>query len=129
MTNRQETSKDKAAAPVAEKPAGDVSTAIANTQEAATTGAHAASSKKKRRLAKAFPLPLEKVRKSLKEGVREKFSLTAGELAWLVETKERLTSTNTPVKKSMLVRAGLTLVRDLDDEQLKALLANLPEVR
>ena len=129
MTNGLETSKDKAAAPVGEKPVDKVSAAVANTQEAATAGTHAASSKKKRRLAKAFPLPLEKARKSLKEGVREKFSLTAGELAWLVETKERLTSTNAPVKKSMLVRAGLTLVRDLDDEQLKALLANLPEVR
>lgn len=128
MTNGLETSKDKGAAPVGEKPAGEVSAAAANTQETATTGAHAASSKKKRRLAKAFPLPLEKARKSLKEGVREKFSLTAGELAWLVETKERLMSANMPVKKSMLVRAGLTLLRDLDDEQLKALLVNLPEL-
>ena len=128
MMSGQDASKDKSAVKVAEKLAGEPSAAVTNSQEAATTGTHAASSKK-RRLAKAFPLPLEKVRKSLKDGVREKFSLTAGELAWLVETKERLTSTNTPVKKSMLVRAGLTLVRDLDDEQLKALLANLPEVR
>ena len=129
MTNGQEASKDKSAAQVAEKAAGEASAAVAKTQETRTTAAPGGSSKKKRRLAKAFPLPLEKVRKSLKDGVREKFSLTAGELAWLVETKERLTAENVPVKKSMLVRAGLTLLRDLDDEQLKALLANLPELR
>ena len=129
MTNGQEAGKDKSAAQVAEKPAGEASAAVAKTQEALVAGAPGGSSKKKRRLAKAFPLPLEKARKSLKDGVREKFSLTAGDLVWLVETKERLTAENVPVKKSMLVRAGLTLLRDLDDEQLKALLANLPELR
>ena len=129
MTNGQEASKDKSAAQVAEKPAGEASAAVTKAQEALAIGAPGASSKKKRRLAKAFPLPLEKVRKSLKDGVREKFSLTAGDLVWLVETKERLTAENVPVKKSMLVRAGLTLLRDLDDEELKALLANLPELR
>ena len=107
-------------------------TSVADGKGAAGTAAAPGAANprnKKRRLAKAFPLPLEKARKSLKDGVREKFSLTAGELAWLVETKERLASEAAPVKKSMLVRAGLVLLRDLDDEQLMALIANLPEIR
>lgn len=128
MTNEPD-NKPESAATSAAASTGDSVSPENKGSEAVGAGRPSPASKKKRRLAKAFPLPLEKVRKSLKEGVREKISLTAGELAWLVETKERFVAQNVPAKKSALVRAGLTLLRNLDDEQLKALLANLPELR
>lgn len=81
--------------------------------------------KKRTRLAKVFPRPLDKKLREI-ELVREKFSLLADEQAQLVELKQRLAAQGTPVKKSELLRAGLQLLAALDDDELQAALAKLP---
>ena len=81
--------------------------------------------KKRLRLAKIFPRPLDKKLREI-ELVREKFSLLADEQAQLVELKQRLAAQGTPVKKSELLRAGLQLLAALDDDELQAALAKLP---
>ena len=80
--------------------------------------------KNRKRLAKAFPRPLDKKLKEV-ERVREKFSLPAGEYAQLVALKERLAAQGASVKKSELLRAGLLLLAALDDSELQAALARL----
>lgn len=81
--------------------------------------------KKRKRLAKAFPRPLDKqLRKQ--QTVREKFAMPAPEYEQLLDLKARLTEQGTPVKKSELVRAGLMLLAALDEEALKSMLARLP---
>ena len=83
------------------------------------------AAKKRKRLAKAFPRPLDKqLRKQLV--VREKFSIPALEYDQLLELKTRLAGLDVSVKKSDIVRAGLVQLALLDDEALKALLAKLP---
>lgn len=78
--------------------------------------------KKRKRLAKAFPRPLDKKLKEV-EQVREKFTLLADESAQLVALKQRLAVQGVSVKKSELLRAGLLLVAALDDSELQAALA------
>ena len=81
--------------------------------------------KKRKRLAKAFPRPLDKqLRKQ--QVVREKFAMPAFEYEQLLDLKARLTGEGLPVKKSELVRAGLMLLASFDDEELKAVLSRLP---
>ena len=83
------------------------------------------TAKKRKRLAKAFPRPLDKkLRKQLV--VREKFSIPALEYEQLLELKTRLAGLGVTVKKSEIVRAGLAQMSELDDEALKLLLATLP---
>ena len=81
--------------------------------------------KKRKRLAKAFPRPLDKkLRKQLV--VREKFSIPALEYEQLLEVRTRLAGLGMTVKKSEIVRAGLVQLAALDDEALKGLLEKLP---
>lgn len=83
------------------------------------------TAKKRKRLAKAFPRPLDKkLRKQLV--VREKFSIPALEYEQLLEVRTRLAGLGMTVKKSEIVRAGLVQLAALDDEALKALLERLP---
>ena len=83
------------------------------------------TAKKRKRLAKAFPRPLDKkLRKQLV--VREKFSIPALEYEQLLELKTRLAGLGVTVKKSEIVRAGLAQISELDDDALKLLLATLP---
>ena len=83
------------------------------------------TAKKRKRLAKAFPRPLDKkLRKQLV--VREKFSIPALEYEQLLELKTRLAGLDVTVKKSDIVRAGLAQLSLLDDEALKALIEKLP---
>ena len=80
--------------------------------------------KKRKRLAKAFPRPLDKeLRKQ--QTVREKFAIPAFEYEQLLDLKARLNDRATPVKKSELVRAGLMLLTALDDDELSAVLARV----
>ncbi|MFT3850044.1 MAG: hypothetical protein QM739_15635 [Propionivibrio sp.] len=91
--------------------------------ERGTSGTSVA--KKRKRLAKAFPRPLDKqLRKQ--QMVREKFALPAFEYAQLLELKARLAEQGVPAKKSELVRAGLMLLAALDDDEVKSLLAGVP---
>lgn len=81
--------------------------------------------KKRKRLAKAFPRPLDKkLRKQ--HAVREKFSIPVLEYDQLLELKARLAEQGVAVKKSELVRAALLQLGSLDDDELKTLLARLP---
>lgn len=83
------------------------------------------AAKKRKRLAKAFPRPLDKkLRKQLV--VREKYSIPALEYDQLLELRTRLAGLGVTVKKSEIVRAGLVQLSVLDDEALKALLEKLP---
>ena len=80
--------------------------------------------KKRKRLAKAFPRPLDKeLRKQ--QTVREKFAIPAFEYEQLLDLKARLNDRGTPVKKSELVRAGLMLLTALDDDELSAVLVRV----
>ena len=83
--------------------------------------------KKRKRLAKAFPRPLDKKLRDA-ERVREKFSLLADEYAQLVALKQRLAAQGVSVKKGELLRAGLLLLTTLDDGELQAALARLHHV-
>lgn len=80
--------------------------------------------KNRKRLAKAFPRPLDKKLKEV-ERVREKFTLLADEYAQLAVLKQRLAVHGVSVKKSELLRAGLLLLAALDDSELQAALARL----
>ena len=80
--------------------------------------------KNRKRLAKAFPRPLDKKLKEV-ERVREKFTLLADEYARLAALKQRLAAQGASVKKSELLRAGLLLLAELDDSELQAALARL----
>lgn len=80
--------------------------------------------KNRKRLAKAFPRPLDKKLKEV-ERVREKFTLLADEYAQLAVLKQRLVVHGVSVKKSELLRAGLSLLAALDDSELQAALARL----
>lgn len=81
--------------------------------------------KKRKRLAKAFPRPLDKqLRKQ--QTVREKFLIPAFEYEQLLDLKARLSERGSTVKKSELVRAGLMLLAALDEDELAAVLARVP---
>lgn len=80
--------------------------------------------KARKRLAKAFPRPLEKKHKGI-EAVREKFSIPENEYLLLLELKQHLAGQGQVVKKSELVRAGLLLLAELTDEELKVRLAKV----
>ena len=80
--------------------------------------------KNRKRLAKAFPRPLDKKLKEV-ERVREKFTLLADEYAQLAVLKQRLAVQGVSVKKSELLRAGLSLLAALDDSELQAALDRL----
>ena len=83
------------------------------------------AAKKRKRLAKVFPRPLEKKLRQ-KSVVREKFAIPALEYDQLLELKARLAGLGVTVKKSEIVRAGLAQISELDDDALKLLLAKLP---
>ena len=80
--------------------------------------------KGRKRLAKAFPRPLDKIIRK-PQLVREKFSMPALEYDQLLELKSRLAELGVPAKKSEIVRAGLLQLAALEDEGLKAVLARL----
>ena len=74
--------------------------------------------KKRKRLAKVFKRPLDNTLRSVSL-VREKFSLPEGEYEQLLEMKRQSSDLGVPVKKSELVRAGLLLLAELDEVELK----------
>ena len=85
------------------------------------------TAKKRKRLAKVFPRPLDKKLKKV-ELVREKFSLREDEHAQLVDLKQRLAAQGVSVKKGELLRAGLLLLATLDDNDLNGALAKVPAI-
>ena len=80
--------------------------------------------KKRKRLAKAFPRPLDKEFKEAGRA-RVKFSVRADEYAQLVELQQRLVAQGLIVKKGALLRAGLRLLGSQDDGELRRVLAGL----
>ena len=91
----------------------------------ATPELNAPQAKKRKRLAKAFPRPLDKALRSVTL-VRDKYTLSEDEYAQLLDMKERLAAQGVPVKKGELLRAGLLLLAGLEEGDLKTLLATLP---
>ena len=85
--------------------------------------------KKRKRLAKAFTRPLDKVLRKQSEPVRERFTLLRGEYDQLVRIKKQLADQGVDVKKSDLLRAALGLLSVKSDEEIKALLTVLPSLR
>ena len=85
--------------------------------------------KKRKRLAKAFSRPLDKVLKKQAEPVRERYTLLRGEYDQLVRIKKQLADQGVEVKKSDLLRAALGLLSVKSDEEIKALLTVLPSLR
>lgn len=85
------------------------------------------SSSKRKRLSKAFSRPLDKTLRH-EQVVRDRISFPELEYDQLVELKKNLTDQGLVVKKSQLVRAGLLLVAELSDAELKALLEKVPAV-
>ena len=88
-----------------------------------------APAKKRKRLAKAFSRPLDKVLKKQAEPVRERYTLLRGEYDQLVRIKKQLADQGVEVKKSDLLRAALGLLSVKSDEEIKALLTVLPSLR
>lgn len=88
-----------------------------------------APAKKRKRLAKAFSRPLDKVLRKQAEPVRERFTLLRGEYDQLVRIKKQLADQGVEVKKSDLLRAALGLLSVKSDEEIKALLTVLPPLR
>jgi hypothetical protein len=79
---------------------------------------------KRRRLSKAFDRPLDKkVRHS--GFIHDSFVFPEAEYLYLAELKKRLNSEGIEVRKSELLRAGLTLLFALDDEEMKALVSKI----
>ncbi len=85
------------------------------------------SNSKRKRLSKAFSRPLDKTLRH-EHVVRDRISFPEVEYDQLVELKKNLTDQGMVVKKSQLVRAGLLLIAELSDDELKALLAKVPAV-
>lgn len=84
-------------------------------------------SSKRKRLSKAFSRPLDKTLRH-EQVVRDRISFPEVEYDQLVELKKNLTDQGMVVKKSQLVRAGLLLLAELSDNELKALLEKVPAV-
>ncbi len=94
----------------------------------ATAAAPASHGKKRKRLAKAFPLPLDKARKKQVEEavVRERFSMLPNEYERLSAIKTQLAEQGVDARRSDLVRAGLALLSAQSVEELQRLLKALP---
>ncbi len=96
---------------------------------------------RRRRLAKAFERPLDKVLRKKSEAlgaspqklekatVRDGFTFPKAEHDRLVELKKQLAMQGVDVKKSDLIRVGLILALSLPPTKLKAVLARLPPVK
>lgn len=102
---------------------------------AATGTAKAAAKSAVKTPAKAFPQsaatkseakPAEVKRDKL---VRDSFTMPKGEYAAIAELKQRGLGLAHPVKKSELLRAGLMLLRALDDQALLASLRQVPAIK
>ncbi|MDR1368096.1 MAG: hypothetical protein LBJ76_05200 [Candidatus Accumulibacter sp.] len=110
--------KVTASSPAVSKTASD------ETQTDFQSGDAPLPSRKRRRLSKAFPRPLDK--KIRGSGmVRDTFIFPETEYQCLVEIKERLLIGGIKVKKSELLRAGFALLFALDDEKLKSLVSKV----
>ena len=96
---------------------------------------------KRRRLAKAFERPLDKVlrkkseavvaapQKAAKATVRDGFTFPKAEHDRLVELKKLLAGQGIDVKKSDLIRVGLILALSIPQTKLKSVLAKLPPIK
>jgi hypothetical protein len=71
--------------------------------------------------------PKEKVRKP--KLVRDSFTMPEDEYAGLGEVKKACLKAGLAVKKSELLRVGVSLVRQLDIEKLKEIVASLPVLK
>lgn len=109
---------------------------LASATASLPTGGKSAGPRQRKRLAKAFPRPLDKVlkknvaktdrRKSEPSAVRDGFTFPQAEHAVLVGIKETLAEQGLKVKKGDLMRVGLGLLSQLPLEKIKSLLAKLP---
>jgi len=150
-TNRTRASRQQAAATPAETietkkatkstkasiPATEVSTPVLQNAPAAAEPIKP----KRRRLAKAFDRPLDKVLRKKSEEVvtkplkvskatvRDSFTLLKAEHDRLIELKKVLAVQGIDVKKSDLIRVALILALALPQTKLKSLLGKLPPAR
>ena len=61
--------------------------------------------------------------------VRDSFTMPQADFALIAQLKTRALGFQRPAKKSELLRAGLQALAALNDEVLKAVLAQLPEIK
>jgi len=106
-----------------------VSKAVQSAPEPVAAPQPGTQAKKRKRLAKAFTRPLDKVLRKAKEPVRERFTLLEAEYEQLVRTKKQLAAQGLSVKKSDLIRVGLVLLSTKTEEELRVLLGALPVLR
>jgi hypothetical protein len=119
VKNAAPAAPSKVAAKVAAKVVTKVATKVATKGQAPIAPEVGGGAVKKRtRLAKVFKRPLDKTLRNVTL-VREKFSILGLEYEQLLEMKQQLSDLGLPVKKSELVRAGLLLLTDLDELELK----------
>ena len=78
----------------------------------------------RRRLSKAFSRPLDKILRK-QTLVRDRFTIPEKEYEQLKIMKRRLADQGLEVKKSELVRAGLKLLSEQDDQSLKQALSRV----
>ena len=93
-------------------------------QVPATPESSGSAAKKRKRLAKAFPRPLDKEFREAGRA-RVKFSVRADEYAQLIDLQQKLVAQGLIVKKGALLRAGLRLLSSQDDGELRRVLAGL----
>ena len=112
----------------------DASEVSSTAAVAAISAPVASGAPRRKRLAKAFERPLDKIQKKRTTGkpvkepvsVRDGFTFPIAEHAVLVELKKQLAGAGVMVKKSELIRVGLILASRLPLEKMKAMLARLP---
>lgn len=118
------------AKPVSRRPAREARPAAATASPVSPVPVAASPTpdrgKKRKRLAKAFSRPLDKVLRKPAEPVRERFTLLQGEYEQLVRIKKQLAAQEYAVKKSDLVRAGLFLLSAKTEDEIRAVLSALP---
>ncbi|QLI81608.1 hypothetical protein HZU75_08725 [Chitinibacter fontanus] len=111
---------------VAAKAASVVKTAPAPAQETAINSSEKPVKKAEK---------VEKVEKTSKKSskktklIRDSFTFPAADYALIAATKQRVVAAGVEVKKSELIRAGLTALAAMNDAQLLALLGGLEKIK
>lgn len=88
-----------------------------------------AGGKRRKKLAKAFVRPLDKILKNKSAPVDVRCTFPAGEYEQLVRIKRQLAERGIKVRKRDLLRAGLMLLSVQSDEDLQRLLTGLSALR
>lgn len=103
--------------------------AVAAPARRAGKTAAGAGGKRRKKLAKAFARPLDKILKNKSAPVDVRCTFPAGEYEQLVRIKRQLAERGIKVRKRDLLRAGLMLLSVQSDEDLQRLLTGLSALR